>query len=133
MKSQQINIDLRGQVDSIDTLFGNERCNIMLRMPKPDSTQYRQILLSKWDHISEGTVRGTDTGCTSCRRRSATVTCDGLQHEFFLPQVSDFILTVVETYEKRSRSGQNNANYFFRHEEGSSCNQSYVHPGRDIR
>ena len=105
----------------------------MFRMPERNDPNFHSILINKWKHISEGDVRGQDSGCQSCRRRSCTVTCDGINSEFFLAQLADFILTIVTSAEKAPRAGAGNLSTFYRFSEGSLCNKSHTHPGKDFR
>ena len=91
------------------------------------------VFRQKWGHISEGSTRGGDTGCRSCRRRSCTLTYDGIHEKYFLAQTSDYLLTICETAETAARAGVGNTATFYRHSEGSLCNRSHHHPGKDLR
>ena len=88
-------MDVESQVASTDEFYESAECAIMFRMPERNDPNYNSILLHKWKHISEGNERGGDTGCQSCRRRSCTLTIDGIHEDFYLAQV--FLTITVET------------------------------------
>ena len=80
-------MDVESQVANTEDFYNSVECEIMFRMPERSDPNYNSILMQKWKHISEGNERGGDTGCQSCRRRSCTLTIDGIHEDFYLAQV----------------------------------------------
>ena len=104
----------------------------MLLYPKRDDRSYQEIVDDKINHVNQE-VRDPAVICD--RRRFSMLSEGVLSPQLYLCALSDFILTIAETYQEKLRPSQGDGRRgrYYAFEEGILCQTRTVHPGLEAK